>query len=228
MQLARRALRNGKVHSVHELDRAIGVSIARPVIVVRSVEQHARAQRQRHGRSARQEQPVTERHVRADRGTVRLVDLLSVAFLGNVLRGVLKQAAVAVGEDGGKVEEALLDAVMRGDGLRALDFLLVTLAVGDTQRDHVLRAEALDRQGQKRAGIHATAAEHERLLRVLAAHTAVLVARRRVLAQRPVHAQVLARVCGRSRERGERLSLENTHPYTPLSTSGQMTLCSCT
>ena len=91
---------------------------------------------------------------------------------------------------------------MRGDGLRALDFLLVTLAVGDAQGEHVLRAEALDRQGQKRAGIHATAAEHERLLRVLAAHLAVLVARCRVLAQRPVHAQVLTRVGGRSRERG--------------------------
>ena len=224
MQLARRALRDGKVDGVHELDGAIGISVAGPIVVVRAVEQHARAQRQRHGRGARQEQPVAERHVRADRRAVRLVDLLGVAFLGNVLRGMLEQAAIAIGEDGGKVEEALLDAVMRGDGLRALDLLLVTLAVGDAQREHVLSAEALDRQGQKRAGIHAAAAEHERLLRVLAAHLAVLVARRRVLAQRPVHAQVLARVGGRSRERGERLSLENAHPYTPLSTSGQMTL----
>ena len=224
VQLTRRALRDGKVHGVHELDGAIGISVADPIVMMRAVEKHARTQRQRHGRGARQEQPVAKRHVRADRRAVRLIDLLGIAFLGNVLRGVLEQAAVAVGEDGGKVEETLLDAVMRGDGLRALDFLLVTLAVGNAQREHVLRAEALDRQGQKRAGIHAAAAEHERLLRVIVAHLAALVTRRRVLAQRPVHAQVLARVGDRSRERGERLSFENAHPYTPLSTSGQIDL----
>ena len=164
MQLAACSFLNCAVHRVDELARAIGIGVARPVVVMRAVVNRAASERERHRSRRREEEPVAEGDVGAHRLAIAFGELVGIAFLGDILRGMREQAAIAVGEDGPQIEEALLHAVMRGDRLRALDFLVMALTIGNGKRVHILGAVARNRHGEQRGRIHAARAQNERLL----------------------------------------------------------------
>ena len=164
MQLAARSFLNRAVHRVDELTRAIGIGVARPVVVVRAVVDRAAPERERHRSRRRKEEPVAEGDVGAHRLAIAFGELVGITFLGDILRGMREQAAIAVGEDGPQIKEALLHAVMRGDRLRALDFLVMALTIGNGKRVHILGAVARNRHGEQRGRIHAARAQNERLL----------------------------------------------------------------
>ena len=70
------------------------------------------AEREGHGGRRGEEEPVAEGHIRAHRTAVAFGLLIGVAGLGDGRIGMGQKRAVAVGEDGAQIEEALLYTVM--------------------------------------------------------------------------------------------------------------------
>ena len=129
--------------------------------MVGAVIDHRTAEGKGHRGSRGKEEPVAEGNVGAHRTAVASGLLLGVAGLGNRRIGMIQKRAVAVGEDGAQIEEALLHAVIGRHGAGRLNFANMLLPVADGKRIHVFRSVLAHSPGQKRRGIDAAGAQHQ-------------------------------------------------------------------
>ena len=98
------ALPDCGIHRVVEHIAAIRIGVACGIVAVRAVINLAASAAERDGCGRRQEQTIAERNIGGHRRAICLLNLLGVAFLGNVLIRMLQQRAVAVRKNARQIQ----------------------------------------------------------------------------------------------------------------------------
>ena len=159
-QCAARAFFYRPVHRIHEFLAAIGVGVSGCIIMMCAVVDDTASLGKCDARRCRKEQSVTERDIGRDRCAVRTLQLLCIAFLGDLFGRVGKQRAVAVREHRGKVEGSALHTVVFEDLFRSLDLPDMFLTIINGQRADVFSTVFLDSERKTGRAVYAARAEH--------------------------------------------------------------------